>query len=163
MTIIIVVFGLLIWKSANLIRHDISSFKVAAVFSKTAEYALRAVFTIAEAEDEFPVLAKDIAQKGKVPDKYLSKVLRDLVRAGVLTSSRGIGGGFRLRKKPSAIKIGDIIKTFDNDFSTKHCLLGRRQCSDENPCPLHFKWKPVLKKIQDFLDQTTVKDLIDKS
>jgi Rrf2 family protein len=132
------------------------------VFSKTAEYALRAVVTIARAEDGRPVLAKEIADKGKVPPKYLSKVLRDLVRAGILSSSRGIGGGFKLKKKSGALKLIEVVRPFDEVVTMRHCPFGKSRCSDENPCPLHYQWKPVVGGIEKFLEQTTVDQLTEK-
>lgn len=132
------------------------------MFSKTAEYALRAVVTIARAEDDRPVLAKEIADTGKVPPKYLSKVLRDLVRAGVLNSSRGIGGGFKLKKKPESLKLIEVVRPFDEVVTMRHCPFGKARCSDENPCPLHHQWKPVVGGIEKFFEQTTVAQLTEK-
>ena len=67
------------------------------MLSQTCEYALRAITYIAQNEVDGSVLAREIASATSVPLKYLQKILRDLVRAGMLTSVRGIGGGFRLR------------------------------------------------------------------
>ncbi len=129
------------------------------MFSKTAEYALRAVVAIARVSDTRPVLAKEIAVSGKVPAKYLSKVLRDLVRAGVLSSNRGIGGGFRLRRRSNTIKLIDVIRPFDDLLAMRRCPFGKSRCSDESPCALHDKWKPVIGQLRDFLEQTTIADL----
>ena len=130
------------------------------MFSKTAQYALRAVTVIAEREHEGPVLAKVIATEGKVPSKYLSKVLRDLVRSNVLRSTRGIGGGFRLRRKPEAIKLMDVVKPFEDLLASQECPLGNTRCSEKNPCPMHERWKPVKESLQSLLGETTLGDVI---
>jgi Rrf2 family protein len=130
------------------------------MFSKTAQYALRAVTVIAELEQEGPVLAKVIASQGKVPHKYLSKVLRDLVRSNVLKSTRGIGGGFRLRRKPEAVKLMDVVKPFEDMLASQECPLGNTRCSDKHPCPMHERWKPVKESLQELLGNTTVADVI---
>ena len=132
------------------------------MLSKTAEYALRAVATIARVREDRPVLAKEIAAQGQIPTKYLSKVMRDLVHAGVLTSTRGIGGGFRLRRKAESIKLADIIRPFDDIVASRRCPFGNAKCSDENPCSMHDQWKPVSEAYRNLLEQTTVADIVRK-
>jgi Rrf2 family protein len=132
------------------------------MLSKTAEYALRAVIAIAEVEEERPVLAREIATKGHIPNKYLSKVLRDLVHAGVLSSTRGIGGGFRLRRRASKLKLIEIVKPFDDIPARSRCPLGHPKCSDDNPCAMHDQWRPVKESFRALLDDTTVAQIVDK-
>ena len=130
------------------------------MFSKTAQYALRAVTVIAELQQDGPVLTKVIAAEGKVPSKYLSKVLRDLVRSNILKSTRGIGGGFRLRRKPEAIKLMDVVRPFEDLLASQECPLGNIRCSDKSPCPMHERWGPVKESFQTLLCETTVADVI---
>src|SRR5512134_2350008 len=103
------------------------------MLSKTAEYALRAVVAIAKVEEERPVLAREISSAGHIPAKYLSKVLRDLVHAGVLSSTRGIGGGFRLRRRVNKLKLIEVIRPFDDVPARSRCPLGHPKCSDDTP------------------------------
>ena len=130
------------------------------MFNKTAEYALRAVAAIARAEDERPVLARDIAKNSQIPNKYLSKVLRDLVHTGLLTSSRGIGGGFRLKRRADRIRLADVVRPFDDVLAPRRCPFGNAKCSDENPCTMHAQWKPVSEALRTLLEHTTVADII---
>lgn len=130
------------------------------MLSKTAEYALRAVATIARVKEDRPVLAKEIAAAGQIPTKYLSKVMRDLVHAGVLTSTRGIGGGFRLRRKPESIKLADIVRPFDDIVASRRCPFGNTKCSDEHPCSMHEQWKPVSEAYRKLLEHTSVADIV---
>jgi len=132
------------------------------VLSKTAEYALRAVVAIAKVEEERPVLAREISSKGHIPNKYLSKVLRDLVHAGVLTSTRGIGGGFRLKRRANKLKLIDVVKPFDDIPARSRCPLGHAKCTDENPCAMHDQWRPVKEAFRSLLDDTTIAQLVAK-
>jgi Rrf2 family protein len=132
------------------------------MLSKTAEYALRAVATVARVKEDRPVLAREIATLGKIPGKYLSKVMRDLVHAGVFTSTRGIGGGFRLRRKAETIKLADVIRPFDDVLAARRCPFGNTKCSDDNPCSMHDQWKPVSDAVRYLLEKTTVADIIRK-
>lgn len=68
------------------------------MFSQTHEYALRAVIWLAGHTDEGPIGNQRIAEGTAVPASYLSKVLQGLARADILTSRRGVGGGFQLAK-----------------------------------------------------------------
>ncbi|GMU22547.1 MAG: hypothetical protein AMXMBFR13_26320 [Phycisphaerae bacterium] len=132
------------------------------MLSKTAEYALRAVATIARVKEDRPILAKEIAAAGQIPNKYLSKVMRDLVHAGVLTSTRGIGGGFRLRRKAESIKLVDIIRPFDDVQAARRCPFGNAKCSDENPCSMHEQWRPVAEAFRNLMERTSLAEIIAK-
>jgi len=129
------------------------------MFTKTAEYALRAVVVIAQTSEDGPVLAKDIAADGQIPARYLSKVLRDLVRAGVLTSTRGIGGGFKLRRRANKVKLIDVVRPFEDVLASRRCLFGNPRCSDDRPCSMHKRWKPVKEAFRKLLEETTVADV----
>lgn len=131
------------------------------MLSKTAEYALRAVVAIARVDEDRPVLAREISSKGHIPNKYLSKVLRDLVHAGVLSSTRGIGGGFRLRRRASKIKLVDIVKPFDDIPARSRCPLGHPKCSDETPCAIHHRWRPVKEAFRSMLEGTSVAQIVE--
>lgn len=132
------------------------------MLSKTAEYALRAVVAIAKVEEERPVLAREISSKGHIPNKYLSKVLRDLVHAGVLSSTRGIGGGFRLKKRAGKLKLIDVVKPFDDIPARSRCPLGHAKCTDDSPCAMHDQWRPVKEAFRTLLDDTTIAQLVEK-
>ena len=126
----------------------------------TAKYALRAVAVIARVTDDRPVLSKEIAGEGQIPNKYLSKVLRDLVRAGILSSSRGIGGEFRLRRRAESLRLLEVIRPFDDVLASRRCPFGNARCSDDRPCSMHEQWKPVKEAYETLLEDTTVADII---
>jgi Rrf2 family iron-sulfur cluster assembly transcriptional regulator len=88
--------------------------------------------------------------------------MRDLVHAGVLSSTRGIGGGFRLKRKPETIKLVDVIRPFDDVQASRRCPFGNARCSDENPCSMHDQWRPVAEAYRVLLEQTTIADIIRK-
>jgi Rrf2 family protein len=136
--------------------------RIQAVLSKTTEYALRAVATIARAGGKEPVLARDIAVEGEIPTKYLSKILRDLVRAGVLDSTRGIGGGFRLRRPAETLKLIDVVAPFEDVLAARRCPFGNDECSGDDPCTMHEQWRPVAEAFRTLMEKTTVADIIRK-
>ncbi len=130
------------------------------MLSQTCEYALRAMAYIAEHGEEGPVLARDIAAKTSVPLKYLQKLLRDLVRAGILTSTRGIRGGFRLVHQPGKVSLAEVLAPFDDTLRQTTCPFGNPDCGIANPCPVHNRWVHVVEAYRGFLDTTTLQDLL---
>jgi Rrf2 family protein len=131
------------------------------MLSGTAEYALRAVVYLAREGDlGTHVRANDLAEAIDVPRNYLSKILHELSRGGVLRSTRGKGGGFRLAVPPEELSLLDIVSLFDRIGEQRRCLLGRPECSDRDPCPVHGQWKSTADRIAAFFRDTTVADVI---
>ncbi len=77
--------------------------------SQTAEYALRVMAWLAISSPDRAVRAADLSKSTDIPVHYLWKILRRLVVAGVLTSQKGKGGGFRLARPPDEIRFTDIL------------------------------------------------------
>lgn len=128
------------------------------ILSQTAVYALKAVLHLAGAGNDRPVRVDDIAGALEVPRNYLSKILHVLAREGVLTSTRGPHGGFRLGRPPGEVSLASVIEHFDDITTASGCLLGRARCSDENPCAAHERWKSVSASVRGFLRETTIGD-----
>jgi Rrf2 family protein len=109
--------------------------------------------------DGTAVLGRDLAQHAEIPANYLSKILLTLRNAGILTTARGTGGGYRLRKQPAEIRLIHIVELFDGARARPACLLGGRECSDENPCTAHHAWRDVRAVYVRFLEDTTLADV----
>ncbi len=133
------------------------------MLSQTAEYALRAVFYLAERPERVPVRVNDVAEALDVPQNYLSKILHVLAREGVLISLRGPHGGFRLAVAPERLQLIDIVSHFDELTLGRRCVLGRAKCSDANPCGAHVRWKPVAAQISAFFRETSVADALESA
>lgn len=131
------------------------------MLTRTSEYALRAMIHLAHHEKHWPVPGRTIAKAADIPPKYLSKILGDLVRAGVLGSTPGKSGGFRMSKRAEEISLFSVLKPFEQ-FTNRRCPFGNQQCNDTSPCNAHNEWKKVLEAQQQFLRQTSVHDIADK-
>ncbi len=129
------------------------------ILSQTSVYALKAVMHLAEAAPDGPVRVEDIAAALDVPRNYLSKILAGLARAGVVSSTRGPGGGFTLALDPSGLALAQVIDPFDDIAQEARCFLGRERCSDDRPCAAHAHWRAVAASVTDFLRGTTIDDL----
>lgn len=129
----------------------------------TSEYAIHAMLHLCRLRDQGPCLARNIAAAGDIPPKYLSRVLRDLVRAGLLCSSRGAGGGFRLARRAEEISLEEIVSPFQPSRLRTKCPFGGRECSDEDPCALHERWMEVASALTRFLRETTLAEAASES
>lgn len=127
------------------------------VFSKTCEYAMRAVFYIAQSSHEGrKVGIKEIAEKVKLPEPFLGKILQNLSKVGVIQSSKGPNGGFYI--DPAGLKkpIADIVLAVDGEQIFIGCGMGLDYCSEKSPCPLHNDFKKVRNHLSAMLKNTTI-------
>lgn len=133
------------------------------VYSKTTEYAIRALTWMAVQPEGVSVGARDISRGASVPYAYIAKTFQVLVAAGILESRRGADGGFCLRKKPSEIRLMDIMKALDDTRQSpfSRCAMGLEVCGEANPCPLHDLWAAAKKGIMERLEKNTLLDMAD--
>jgi Rrf2 family protein len=132
---------------------------------QTAEYALRATIRIADHQRAAPgawVRVGDIAAAVDVPRNYLSKTLHQLVRAGVLVSTRGPAGGFRLAVPADELTLARVATVFAAGAEPhgQRCLLGTGPCGANPDCPVHTRWKPVATRVAAFFGSTTIGDVL---
>lgn len=127
-------------------------------FSLTTEYALRAVLWLAEHHDS-PAGTGQIAEAVKVPPGYLSKVLQTLAKTGVVASSPGRSGGFRLNKDPELLTVMDVINAVDPFQRIERCPLKLENHRTEL-CPLHRSLDDALGTVQEALQATTIASLM---
>jgi Rrf2 family protein len=131
------------------------------MLSQTTEYALAAAVHLAEHRGEGPLRVGDIASELNIPQNYLSKILHSFARSGILSSTRGPGGGFELVRDPDEVLLADVVRSFEPKLMSPEsiCLLGRATCSDDDPCAAHEHWKHVRAAIQSFFSDTSLGDL----
>ena len=130
-----------------------------AILSQTAEYALRALTYLAQQPAGTAADVGVLAERLDVPKNYLSKVLSQLARLGLVSSTRGKGGGFALRRPPESVSIYQIVAPFERFDGGPRCLLGQAVCSERHPCPAHRGWRDVGDHLTRFLKRGTLKDL----
>lgn len=125
------------------------------MFSKTCEYAIRAVLFIAQkSSDGRRVGIKEIAKGIDSPEHFIAKILQDLGRGGFVQSQKGPTGGFYLDKPALNKTLADIVRRVDGDKIFSGCGLGLMQCSETKPCPLHEDFKKIRKEIFEMLQKS---------
>ncbi len=128
------------------------------MISQTAEYALRAVAYLARSPKD-PHVTREIARVTKVPSGYLAKVMQTLVRAGIVRSRRGQGGGFTLVRSPSAISILDVVNAVEPLQRIHSCPLGLEEHRD-SLCPLHQRLDQTVLDIERVLAESCIADMM---
>jgi Rrf2 family transcriptional regulator, nitric oxide-sensitive transcriptional repressor len=130
------------------------------MFSQAAEYALRAMIYLAEHTDE-PATSEAISVAMRVPKPYLSKVLRELVEAGLIGSTRGKNGGFVVTRPAEGITALQIVNAIDPIRRITQCPLGRPE--HVKLCPLHQKMDSAIGQVEYSLHTTSLASLVEKA
>lgn len=86
--------------------------------SRTVAYALQATLQLAQADPEVPVPCSQLAAEGKMPERFLLQVLRNLVAHGILESTRGVDGGYALKRTPEQISLLEVIEAIDGPLAS---------------------------------------------
>jgi Rrf2 family protein len=129
------------------------------IFSKTTEYALRVLAYMAS-NNKGLYTAKYLHEQLNIPYKYLTKLMTDLVKSGCLKSTQGREGGFSIIKDPSKFSLADIIEAVEGYDGFSGCILGLPDCSDENPCAMHYVWEKNRNSFINTLETTTLAELV---
>lgn len=128
------------------------------MISQTVEYALRAIVTIAQHDGE-PCTAAKISAITKVPAPYLSKMMQGLVRAKIVTSRRGLHGGFVLTKAPTELTIWEVVDAVEPIQRIRQCPLSISSHNGEL-CPLHRRLDNAMAIVEEMLRDTTVAEVL---
>jgi len=132
--------------------------------SRKARYALRALYALAGDDARGPVLIADLAEREKIPRKFLEAILLELKNAGVLKSKKGKGGGYSLARPAEQITMGQVIRIIDGPLAPIPCASERAfvkcdECVDEATCGTRQVMKKVRDAIAAILDSTTLADV----
>lgn len=130
------------------------------MFSKSCEYALQSILFIAlHSKGGTSIGLKEISESQNIPLHFLSKILQQLVKQGILKSTKGPNGGFSLNVSPKKIRLIRIVEVIDGLNMFDNCGIGLKRCSDHTPCPIHFEYKIVKEKIKQLLSHKTLLEL----
>ena len=131
------------------------------MFSKSCEYALQSVIYIAmHSKEGNSVGLKIISDQQEIPNHFLSKILQKLVKNDILFSTKGPNGGFSLNMDANDLRLIDIVEIIDGSKIFDRCGIGLKECSDSDPCPIHFEYKLVKNHIRALFSDKSISDLI---
>lgn len=126
--------------------------------SRETRYAIAALIALSTYPPGEHVDAKRIAEEADLPPAYLQKILRQLTVHGIVSSRRG--SGFALTRGPGAVTMRDVIEAIEGpDVFGGRCIFWREECSTEEPCVLHFRWREIKPGVEDAIARTTLADV----
>lgn len=131
------------------------------MFSKSFGYALRGILYIALLQNEGRNIHVDeIAEKLSVPRHFMGKILKNLVKHGILHSIKGPNGGFSVQEQTLSIPLLKIVELTDGLSLFNVCVLRLHVCSADNPCPMHKQIEQSKASLKATLINTTIGDLL---
>jgi FeS assembly SUF system regulator len=126
--------------------------------SKLADYATVIMITMAR-DPEAVKSAGSLAEATRIPAPTVSKVMKMLVRGGVLLSMRGVSGGYQLALPPQRITLSDVIAVVDGPFGMTECSALPGLCTQEAVCGARANWQKVNRLILEALRQVSLADM----
>jgi Rrf2 family iron-sulfur cluster assembly transcriptional regulator len=131
--------------------------------STKGRYAVMAMADLAryEAQADRAMALAEIAQRQEISLSYLEQLFARLRRKGLVRSSRGPGGGYRLARAPEDTKIGDIVHAVDEPLRATRCGHGKGCMTKGERCLTHDLWEDLGRRIEDYLASVSLADVID--
>lgn len=129
--------------------------------SRLADYSVALMTHIADQPDRLRN-GNDLASALRLPAPTVSKLLGKLARAGLLTSYRGVEGGYTLARRPEAISMADIISAVDGPIAMTECIETSMSggCTIEAICPARASWQKINDAVRNALDGVSLADVI---
>ncbi len=131
--------------------------------SRRSEYGLRALVDLARHRPDGPVPLAILADRNRLPPKFLEQILASLRRAGIVRTTLGARGGYTMSADPAEVTIGRVIRLLDGALAPVGCVslrfYERCSCPDEPACPLRDLMIDVRDALLAILDRETLADL----
>ena len=124
------------------------------------EYALRAMIHLADRPGGV-ARGIEIAEREQIPKYFLEKVIRDLMRGGLVRSHRGPGGGYELARAPEQVTFKDIIEAVEGPITLNICVDGSSICALQPACRMYRVWEEGQRVLLKVFSQTTLKEIVD--
>lgn len=124
-------------------------------------YAVTAMLDLALHASERPVSLAEISARQEISLSYLEQLFSRLRRNGLVTSTRGPGGGYRVARALDEVVVSSIIGAVNESVDATQCA-GRENCHSHGRCLTHDLWEGLSEQIEEFLSGVSLQDLIDR-
>lgn len=135
--------------------------------SKRGEYGMRTLINLGIAQDvgREVLSASELSAADNLPLKFVEQILADFRHAGIVGTKRGKFGGYFLKKEPSQIKMGDMVRLLDGMLAPIPCaseaFYQPCTCADEDHCGLRMLMIDVRNAVSNILDRYTLEDVVE--
>ena len=127
--------------------------------TRKGEYAIRGIIYLAQQPPGRVSLISEIAAAAEVPQTFLAKIFQSFAKLGLVTSSRGTGGGFMLARPASAITLREVVEAVEGPILPNRCLFGIPCDRGGHTCRVHSVWQQVQTEVVGILDGVTIETL----
>jgi FeS assembly SUF system regulator len=127
--------------------------------TKLTDYAIVVLSVMNAPEGDEAYAASDVAHRSQIPQPTVSKVLKQLARAGLVVSERGKHGGYRLARGPSEITVAEIIDAVEGPIAVTECSTHSTTCDLGGSCPMEENWIRINLAIRESLAKITLADM----
>jgi Rrf2 family iron-sulfur cluster assembly transcriptional regulator len=124
-------------------------------------YAVTAMLDLAINRNQGPITLADISQRQGISLSYLEQLFSRLRKQGLVDSTRGPGGGYRLSRSADSIAVAEVISAVDETLDATRCK-GLKNCHDARACLTHQLWTDLSEQIHDFLNDITLAEVLNK-
>jgi len=128
--------------------------------TRAGEYGVMGLMHLARQEPGRRAMIDQVSRQEKIPKSFLAKIFQSLVKAGLVRSIRGAGGGFALAKTPAEIPVLAIIEAVEGRIVFQRCKMERPDCEHVGGCALCGLFERAQDGLKEALMQTTLADLI---
>lgn len=128
--------------------------------TRQTEYAVRTMFYLSERGWDGRVPTAVISGAEDIPHPFLTKVISRLMAAGLVTTSRGMGGGVALARSPEEITLLQVVEAIEGPLLLSYCLLRSGMCELEPGCAVQDAWADVQANLVRGLDAVTMAELV---
>ena len=129
--------------------------------STKGRYGLRILLDLALHQSEKPRLIRDIAESQQISEKYISRLVISLRKAGMIRSIRGVNGGFHLARLPEEITLLEILETMEGPISVVDCVSAPQGCSHSPNCAPREIWCKLNDDIRGLMRGTTLAEILE--
>ena len=133
--------------------------------SRKAEYALRALLLLARDNPDKVHQIQELSEAGRIPVKFLEQILLTLRNHGILSSKRGVGGGYTLRRRPSEMSVLEVIELMDGPIAPLPCAVDKNPeictCAEPAFCSLQPLMRTARQQLCELFGSRTIQDLVD--
>ena len=134
------------------------------LISTKGRYALRVLTDMAEHQADTFVPLKEVAARQEISEKYLESIVKLLVKEGILSGTRGKGGGYRLKLAPDQINVARVLNITEGSLAPVACLESDSPtCERMSFCRTLNMWKGLDEVISNYLVNFTIADLMHKN
>ena len=130
--------------------------------STKGRYALRLMLDLAQQPPTEYVSIKSVATRQGISEKYLEQIIKMLWKRGLVESTRGKSGGYRLTRTPENYTVGEILRVTQGSLAPVSCLEEEHHCEDCDDCVTYEIWQNVLDAINEVVDSITLSYLVEK-